>query len=90
MAVPKSVGRWGGAACGSVKVRCLAARRAQGLLQSYFFFFFVFFFSFFFFFGPCLFLKNLSSCWKSLLRKGQYPRKITPEQSRDGRVKPAK
>ena len=43
MAVPKSVGRWGGAACGSVKVRCLAARRAQGLLQSYFFFFFVFF-----------------------------------------------
>lgn len=83
MAVPKSVGRWGGAACGNVKVRCLAASRAQGSLQSYFFFFF--------FLGPCLFLKNLSSCWQStLLRKGQYPGKITPEQSRDGRVKPAK
>ena len=41
-AVPKSLGRWGGEACGSVKVRCLAAHRAQGLLQSYFFFFFFF------------------------------------------------
>lgn len=43
MAVPKSVGRWDGAACGSARVRRLAARRAQGSLQSYFFFFFFFF-----------------------------------------------
>ena len=68
----------------------LSRAQGSGLASVLFLLLLRFFFFFFFFFGPCLFLKNLSSCWKSLLRKGQYPRKITPEQSRDGRVKPAK